>query len=40
LKHGADYTLRTRDGMTPLMVAVKESNDKVAQVLQQAGARE
>jgi ankyrin repeat protein len=40
LSHGADYKLRTNDGMTPLMLAMKENNDKVIQALQQAGERE
>jgi len=40
LDHGADYTLRTQDGMTPLMLAMKESNDKVVHALQQAGERQ
>jgi ankyrin repeat protein len=40
LSHGADYTLRTQNGLTPLMLAMRESNDKVAQVLQDAGERE
>ena len=39
LSHGADYNLRTEDGMTPLMLAVKEGNDKVEKVLEQAGER-
>ena len=39
LSHGADYSLRTQDGMTPLMLAMKESHEKVVQVLQQAGER-
>jgi ankyrin repeat protein len=40
LSHGADYKLRTEDGMTPLMLAMKESHDKIVQALQQAGERE
>ena len=40
LSHGADYTLRTEDGMTPLMLAMKESHDKIVQALQHAGERE
>lgn len=40
LSHGADYTLRTQDGLTPLMLAMRESNDKVVQALEHAGERE
>jgi len=39
LSHGADYSLKTEDGMTPLMLAMKEGNDKVVQALEQAGER-
>ena len=39
LGHGADYNLRTQDGMTPLMLAIKESHEKVVQALEQAGER-